>query len=65
MAVEPPNQNQLNILAKPITHKHKFHLRTLSLWTLVTAPSTLGPQLQMKTSTKQPLKLGFAQPLMS
>ena len=65
MALEPANQNQLNFLAKTITHKHRLHLLTLLLWTLVPAASTLAPQLLMTTSTNQPLKLGLVQPLVS
>ena len=65
MAVYPPNQNKLNFLGKAITHQHRVHLRTLLLWTLVPEASTLAPQLQLTISTKQPLKLGLAQPLVS
>ena len=65
MAVDPPNKNQLNFLAKPITHKHRLHLLTLSLWTLLPSASTLAPQLQLTTSKNHPLKLGLAHHLVS
>ena len=63
MDVYPPNQNQLNFLAKPINQKHILHLRTLSLWNIVPEASTLAPHLQLTTSTNQTLKLGLAEPL--